>query len=84
MAWKLAGYAKWAAKLLMTEMLVPGGTLLVLALLISGLSSPAMARKVRALVPFQRKECPLTHGGDLMASDALRRLEWASPRSEQT
>ncbi len=75
MAWKLAGYAKWAAKLLMTEMLVPGGTLIVLALLLTGRFSPAMLGKVRALIPFQRKDRRLTPVGDLIASEALRRLE---------
>ncbi len=75
MGWKLAGYAKWAAKLLMTEMLVPGGTLIVLALLLTGRSSPAKLGKVRALVPFQRKDRRLTPVGELMASDALQRLE---------
>ncbi len=61
MAWKLAGYAKWAAKLLMTEMLVPGGTLIVLALLLTGRFFPAMLGKVRALIPFQRKDRRLRH-----------------------
>lgn len=64
MAWKLAGYAKWAAKLLMTEILVPGGTLIVPALLLAGCFSPAMWGKIRALNPFQRKDRRLTPLGD--------------------
>ncbi len=36
MIWKMAGYAKIAATLLMIELLLPGGTLVVLALLLSG------------------------------------------------
>lgn len=75
MTWKLAaGYAKWAAKLLMTEMFVPGGTLIVLALLLAGRSSPAIGRRLRALIPLKRKERRLTHGSDLMAYYRLRGL----------
>ncbi len=75
MSWKLAEFAKWAAKLLLTEMFVPGGTLVVLGLLLAGRSSPAVARKLRALVPFQWKDPSPGHGGDLMASYAMRRFE---------
>ncbi len=75
MSWKLAGLAKCAAKLLLTEMFVPGGTLVGLGLLLAGRSCPALARKLRILVPFQRKDPRPAHGGDLMASYALRRFE---------
>ncbi len=74
MRWKLAGYAKWAAKLLMTEMLVPGGTLIVLALLLAGGSSPAIRRRLTALIPLKIKKRRLAHGSDLMAYYGLRRL----------
>ncbi len=75
MIWKPAGYAKWGVKLLMTEMFVPGGTLIVLAILLAGRFSPAMLGKVRALIPFQRKDRRLTPVSDPMASEALRKLE---------
>jgi hypothetical protein len=76
MTWKLAvGYAKWAAKLLMTEMFVPGGTLIVIALLLAGRSSPAIAGSLAALVPFRREARRPAHGGDLMAYYALRRVQ---------
>jgi hypothetical protein len=75
MTWRLAaGYAKWGAKLLMTEMFVPGGTLIVLALLLAGRSSPAIAGRLAALVPFRREDGASAHGGDLMAYYALRRV----------
>ncbi len=74
MRWKLAGYGKWAAKLLMTEMLVPGGTLIVLALLLAGGSSPAIRPRLTTLISLMRKERRLAHGSDLMTYYALRRL----------
>ena len=55
MSGKWAGYMKWVAKLLLTEMFVPGGTLVVLALLCAGRFSPATARRLAALVPFRGK-----------------------------
>jgi hypothetical protein len=54
MDWKLAGYVKWAAKLLLTEMFVPGGTLVVLALLLASHSSHPIVRRLVALVPFRK------------------------------
>ncbi len=71
----LAGYAKLAAKALMIEVLVPGGTLMLLMLLLAGRSSPALMRRLHALVPFQRKDPRPAHGADLMASYAMRRFE---------
>ncbi len=74
MSWKLAGYAKWALKLLLTEIFVPGGTVVVLGLLLAGQLSPSFRRRLAALVPFQRKNGSPAPGGDLMATSALRRF----------
>ncbi len=51
MTTKLAGYAKKAAALLMIEMLVPGGTLIILTLLLTGMSLP-IPEKLAAAVPI--------------------------------
>ncbi len=75
MSWKWAGYAKWALRLLLTELFLPGGTLVVLGLLLAGRFSPVLVQKVRGIVPFQRKDPRATRGGNLMAPFAMRRLE---------
>ncbi len=49
MATKLAGYAKKAAGLLLIELIVPGGTLIVLTLLLAGCSLPIPDRLAAAL-----------------------------------
>lgn len=51
MTTKLMSYAKKAATLLMIELLVPGGTLVVLALLLTGTSLP-IPEKVAAALPI--------------------------------
>ncbi len=51
MATKLMGYAKKAAGLLMIELLVPGGTLIVLTLLLTGTSLP-IPDKLAAALPM--------------------------------
>jgi hypothetical protein len=48
----LLGIARTALKLVLIELLVPGGTLVVLALLLSGSSAPAILEKVAPLLPF--------------------------------
>lgn len=50
--WKLLDYAMWAAKLLLTEMFVPGGTLVVLAILLASRSPRLTTRRMATLVPF--------------------------------
>ncbi len=52
MATRLMGIAKKAGQLLMVELLVPGGTLVVLALLLAGGFLPAIPEKVAALLPI--------------------------------
>lgn len=74
MTWKLARYAKWAAKLLMTEMLVPGGTLIVLALLLAGGSSPAIRRRLTAYLADEEGEAS---GSWERSDDILRPAEAA-------
>ena len=73
-SWKVVGCAKWAAKLLLTEMFVPGGTLVVLALLLAGRSPQLSARRFVALVPFRRERRPAP-GDGVIADSALRRAE---------
>ncbi len=48
----LLGIARTALKLVLIELLVPGGTLVVLALLLTGTSAPAILEKVAPLLPF--------------------------------
>ena len=52
MTGKLVGIARLALKLALIELLVPGGTLVVLALLLTGSSVPAILEKVATLFPF--------------------------------
>ncbi|HYB74151.1 MAG TPA: hypothetical protein VED18_12335 [Candidatus Sulfotelmatobacter sp.] len=51
MATKLKGYAKKVAALLLVELLVPGGTLIVLTLLLTGMALP-IPEKVAAALPI--------------------------------
>jgi len=51
----IAGVAKRAGKLLWIEMFVPGGTLIVLAILLAGILTPAFPRKLAALFSAGRK-----------------------------
>jgi hypothetical protein len=51
MAIKLKGYAKKVAALLLIELLVPGGTLVVLTLLLTGTWLP-IPEKVAAALPI--------------------------------
>ncbi len=67
---KLAGIAKSAAMLLMIELLVPGGTLVVLAILLAGGSLPVMPYQVTALLPFRKALKRSEQGeGHLVAPD---------------
>ncbi len=49
MAAKLLGYAKKAAGLLLIELVVPGGTLILLTLLLTGATLPIPERLAAAL-----------------------------------
>ena len=49
---KLVGIAKLALKFALIELFVPGGTLVVLALLLTGSSAPGILEKVGPLLPF--------------------------------
>jgi len=53
MATKVMGYAKKAAGLLMIELLVPGGTLIVLGLLLAGGTLP-VPEKIASVLPILR------------------------------
>ncbi len=52
MTGKLVGIAKKALMLVLIELLVPGGTLVVLALLLTGSSALVIPEKVAPLLPF--------------------------------
>ena len=52
MTGKLVGIAKKALRLVLIELLVPGGTLVVLALLLTGSSTLAIPEKVAPLLSF--------------------------------
>lgn len=52
MTGKLVEIARKAFKFALIELLVPGGTLVVLALLLTGGSALAIPEKVAALLPF--------------------------------
>lgn len=52
MTGKLVGIARKALKLGLIELLVPGGTLVVLALLLTGSAALAIPGKVAPLLPF--------------------------------
>jgi hypothetical protein len=49
---KLVGIAKKALKLVLIEVMVPGGTLVILALFLTGGSALAISEKVATLLPF--------------------------------
>ena len=72
---RLAKYAKRAVTLLLTEMFVPGGTLIVLALVLAGRSSRWAAGTPASLAPFPGKNVRLASGSDLRVSPILQRLE---------
>ena len=48
----LMGVARKALRLALIELLIPGGTLVVLTLLLSGASLPGIPQKVAALLPI--------------------------------
>ncbi len=52
MTGKLVGIARKALTLVLIELIVPGGTLVVLALLLTGSSALAIPEKVVPLLPF--------------------------------
>ena len=52
MTGNLVGIARKALKFALIELLVPGGTLLVLALLLTGSSDPVISEKVAPLLSF--------------------------------
>lgn len=52
MARKLVGIARTALKIALIELFVPGGTLVILALLLTGSSAPAIVEKVAPILHF--------------------------------
>jgi hypothetical protein len=49
---KVVGYARTALKLVLIELLIPGGTLVILALLLMGSSALPIPEKVAPPLPF--------------------------------
>ncbi len=52
MTGKLVGFARKALTLVLIELLVPGGTFVVLALLLTGSSALVIPEKVAPFLPF--------------------------------
>lgn len=67
----LIGIAKQAARLLLIELFVPGGTLIVLSILLASRVS-AISERVNALIPFQAASKRIRHQDDLVAHCGLR------------
>ena len=79
MATKLAGIARRMGKLLLIELVVPGGSLIVLAILIAGASDAPAVKRLTAFLPTGllralggRRWRP--KGDDLVGHYALERI----------
>lgn len=69
----LAAFAKQAARLLIIELLVPGGTLVVLSILLAG-RVPAISDRLAALTRVRVTPKRPGHPDDLVAFYGLRRI----------
>lgn len=69
----LAAVAKQAARLLIIELFVPGGTLIALSILLAG-RVPAISARFPALSHVQVPSKRVGHGNDLVACYGLRRI----------
>jgi hypothetical protein len=73
MGQSLIGLAKQAARLLIIELFVPGGTLIVLSILLAS-RVPAISGRFASLSPLLTASKRLRHQEDLVAYWGLRRL----------
>jgi len=71
----IARVAKQAGKLLWIEMFVPGGTLIVLAILFAGILTPGIPRKLVGLVSAKRNN---TEGAECRHCEGVgaRPVDW--------
>ena len=70
----IAALAKKVAKLVLIEALLPGGTLVVLAILLAGWRAPGFSEKLGALPFFRVPTVRPRHREDLVAYYALRSI----------
>jgi hypothetical protein len=73
MGQSLIGLAKQAARLLIIELFVPGGTLIVLSILLAG-RVPAISDRFASLSPLLTASKRPRHQEDLVAYWGLRRF----------
>ena len=69
----LTGIAKQAVRLLPIELFVPGGTLIVISILLAG-RIPAISSRLAVLSPFLAASEQPGHQHDLVAYWGLRRI----------
>ncbi len=70
----LIGVAKQVARLLVIELFVPGGTLIVLSILLAS-RVPAISNRLAALSPVLAARNRLRRKEDLLAYYGLRRIQ---------
>ena len=70
---RLVRMAMQAAKLLWIELFIPGGTLLVLAILLTGSATPLIPRKLASLMPFRIGGGRTVRGESVSPEDGLCR-----------
>ncbi len=71
---RIAALAKQAMKLVLIEAMVPGGTLVVLAILLAGRRIPGLTKRLGALALLQACTDRPRHRGDLVTYYALRSI----------
>ena len=69
----MTGIAKQAARLLLIELFVPGGTLILISILLAG-RIPAISNRFAVLSPFPAASKQPGHQHDLVAYWGLRRI----------
>jgi hypothetical protein len=75
---RLVRIAMQAAKLLWIELFIPGGTLLVLAILLTGSATPLIPRKLASLMPFRIGGGRTVRGENVSPEDGLCRTHGAA------
>ena len=75
---RLVRMAMQAAKLFWIELFIPGGTLVVLAILLTGSASPLIPRKLASLIPFGIAGGRTVRGENVSSEGALCRTHGAA------
>jgi hypothetical protein len=70
---RLMRMAMQAAKLLWIELFIPGGTLVVLAILLTGSATPLIPRKLASLMPFGIAGRRIVRGEKVSSEDGFCR-----------